>query len=417
MSDAIRTRQHSGRRARHWLLVWGGTLLCLGWLSHGVEVTAPGLETRSGAIKGADYIQFYVMGSLMLERRPRSLYDSTEIAAEARRRISPRLEHHPARNPYGPQVALAFGPLARLPFLTSFAVFSVLSACAYVAAVWLLWRHAPGLAGGGGYAVLLAAAFPALLVSLRFGQISTFTLLAPAGAVAALAANRRLLAGACLGLLAYKPQLLVVLLPTLVLARDWRSLGGVVASGAAQLGVAWLVVGTDAMRLYAQTLRELALHPDVVMLYPENSHSLRGFLRLLGVPPGAATAVLFAAFVACTLPIARAWRATQPPLMRVSFLVLMTVLLTPHLLTYDLLLLAVPILALADRAAGNRQDRGERHAVVLAVALYLAAFAPVLAGPFRVQLSTVFVAAAAWFVWSRVRRTTPQANPGEPIVR
>jgi hypothetical protein len=136
------------------------------------------------------------------------------------------------------------------------------------------------------------------------------------------------------------------------------------------------------------------------MLYPENSHSLRGFLRLLGVPPAAATAAVVAAVVACTPAIARAWQATHPPLVRVSLLVLLTVLLTPHLLTYDLLLLAVPILALADRAAGHRQGRGERHAVVLAVALYLAAFSPVLAAHLRVQLSTVCVAAAAWVVWS-----------------
>jgi hypothetical protein len=137
-----------------------------------------------------------------------------------------------------------------------------------------------------------------------------------------------------------------------------------------------------------------------VMLYPENSHSLRGFLRLLGVPPAAATAAVVAAVVACTPPIARAWRATQPPLVRVSFLVLLTVLLTPHLLTYDLLLLAVPILALADWTAGHAPERGERYAVVLAVGMYLAAFSPVLAAHFRVQLSTVCVAAAAWVVWS-----------------
>jgi alpha-1,2-mannosyltransferase len=415
MSDAMRSRRQRGG-ARHRLLVWGGTLLCLGWLSHGLEVATPGLETRSGAIKGADYIQFYVMGSLIREGRARFLYDSTAIEAEARRRISPRLEHHAAYNPYGPQVALAFEPLARMPFLTSFAVFSVLSTCSYVAAVWLLWRQAPRLAGEGGYVVLVAAAFPALLVSLRFGQISTFTLLAVAGAVAALGADRRFIGGACLGLLAYKPQLLVVLLPMLVLARDWRSLGGVVTSSAAQCGTAWVVAGTEAMQRYVQTLTNLALHPDLVMLYQENSHSLRGFLRLLGVPPGWATAVVVAAVVACTPAIARAWRATPPPLVRVSLLVLPTILLAPHLLTYDLLLLGVPILALADWTTAHPQDRGARSAVLLAVALYLAAFSPVLAAHFRVQLSTVMVAAAAWFVWCRVRGTAPEANRGEPIV-
>src|SRR4051812_18803956 len=206
-------RLRGGDLARRRLALWGSTLLVLGWVGHGWQIAGPGLATRMGDVKGADYIQFYIMGCRIQEGRSDLLYDMEHIAADAKRRISPRLEYHPERNPYGPQVALAFAPLAELSFLTSLAVFSVVSLCAYAAAVWLLWRHAPGLAGHGRYVALVAAAYPALLVTLRFGQISTVTLLAPALAVSALAAERRLLAGLCLGLLAYKPQLLVVTVP------------------------------------------------------------------------------------------------------------------------------------------------------------------------------------------------------------
>ena len=55
------------------------------------------------------------------------------------------------------QVALAFSPLATLSFLTSLAAFSLLSLCAYAAAVWLLWRHAPGLRTDARYVALVAA--------------------------------------------------------------------------------------------------------------------------------------------------------------------------------------------------------------------------------------------------------------------
>ncbi len=390
------TTHRKGGVARRRVAMWGGTLLCLGWLSHGWEVSGPDLATRSGTVKGADYIQFYLMGSRVKEGRGDLLYDMTKITDYAQRRISPRLEHHPERNPYGPQVALAFQPLAQLPFLPSLAAFSLLSASVYAGAVWLLWRHAAGLGRDGRYVALVAAAYPALLVTLRFGQISTMTLVAPALAVAALAANRRFLAGMCLGLLAYKPQLLVVAVPMLLFARDWRGLTGVVVAGAAQLGIAWAAVGTHAMEQYAHTLAQLTLRPDVVMLYPENSHSLRGFLRLLEVPPGVASAIGAAFVFACAAPLARAWRGDAPALMRVSALVLLTLLLTPHLITYDLLLLAIPIVALADWAATHAADAGARRATALAVVLYGASFSPVIAEHARVQLSTLAIAASAW---------------------
>jgi len=246
---------------------------------------------------------------------------------------------------------------------------------------------------------LVAAAYPALLVTLRFGQISTLTLVAPALVVAALAVNRRFLAGMCLGLLAYKPQLLVVAIPVLLVARDWRGITGLAVAGAAQLAFAWVWVGTGVMKEYALTLAQVTLRPDMVMLYPENSHSLRGFLRLLGVPASVASTVGVACVLACAAPVARAWRGDAPPLMRVSALILLTLLLTPHLITYDLLLLAVPIIALAEWAATHAKNPGARRATVVAVVLYAASFSPVLAEHAHIQLSTLAIAAGVWITW------------------
>jgi hypothetical protein len=133
-------------------------LLVLSWAVHGWAVVGPGLQTRTGEIKGADYVQFFLLGSLLNAGHADRLYDTAAIAAEAKRRIAPQMEFHPARNPYGPQVALVFGPLAAVAFLPSFLLFSVISALAYTAATWVLWRHAPQLERSGAYVVLLAAA-------------------------------------------------------------------------------------------------------------------------------------------------------------------------------------------------------------------------------------------------------------------
>ena len=382
-------------------------MLVLSLAVHGWAVVGPGLQTRTGEIKGADYVQFFLLGSLLHHGRADRLYDTEAIAAEAKRRIAAQMEFHPARNPYGPQVALVFEPLAAFPFLLSFLLFSVISALAYAAATWVLWRHAPQLKRSGAYVVLLAAACPGLLYTLRFGQISTLTLIAPALAVAALAADRRFIAGLCLGLLAYKPQLLVVVVPTLVLARDWRCLGGVLAMSAGELALGWLVAGNGGMQQYVETLRDLARRPDLVMLYPENAHSLRGFLRLLGVPTAWATGITLALIPACAWALARVWRPAGDSLMQVSALVTGMLLLSPHLLSYDLLLLVVPIFAMVNWAIAHDGDRRASRVIGLAVLLYLTPFSSLLARHTHLQLSTLILTAAAGLIISTIWRRAP----------
>ena len=261
-------RLRGGDLARRRLALWGSTLLVLGWVGHGWQIAVPGLATRMGEVKGADYIQFYIMGGRVREGRSDLLYNMEHIATQAKRRISPRLEYHPERNPYrtagGSCLRAARG--AVVPDVAGLVLTRVpVCVCrGRVAAV--ATRRTAG--ARRIYVACVAAAYPALLVTLRFGQISTLTLLAPALAVSALAAERRVVAGLCLGLLAYKPQLLVVTVPVLLLARDWRAIGGLIAAGAAQLAIAWAGVGTATMQRYMQTLDELTRHPDLVMLHP-----------------------------------------------------------------------------------------------------------------------------------------------------
>jgi alpha-1,2-mannosyltransferase len=369
-------------------------------------------------VKGADYIQFYLMGSLLAEGRPSAMYDSQVLAEQAQRRISPELAYRPERNPYGPQVAVAFAPLAALPYLLSLLGFTLLSLCAYATAAWLLWRSAPALRGEGTLVALSAAAFPALLTTLRFGQTSTFTLLALALAVVGLQAGRPVLAGLALGSLAYKPQLLVVALPVLFLARDWRCLSGVLAAIVIQVIVA-LAAGPEALVRYAQTLQEVALRPDLVMLHPENAHSLRGFLRLVGGPPAVATVVPLALALVAVPVLARRWRAGSSPLLLVGLLVLVTVLLAPHLLSYDLLLLAVPICALGDWLLGRDRTTIPALATATGLALYLAPFSSFQAAHTHVQLSTLAIGAGALVLVRALRSAdapggTDDAEGGAP---
>jgi hypothetical protein len=55
------------------LTVWGIGLLGLSWFIYLHTMMVPGLIDRAGRFKGTDYIQFYVMGSLVLDGRADAL--------------------------------------------------------------------------------------------------------------------------------------------------------------------------------------------------------------------------------------------------------------------------------------------------------------------------------------------------------
>ena len=110
------------------LWTWGAALFALSWVIHAHTMATPGLVDRVGRFKGSDYVQFYVMGSLVRDGRIRDLYDPQAHLAQARSRIDPALGLYAPRPNYGPQVALAFALLAGLPYAWSLGLFLSISA-------------------------------------------------------------------------------------------------------------------------------------------------------------------------------------------------------------------------------------------------------------------------------------------------
>lgn len=413
MTGAPRRRGTAIVRARDRLYIAGLAFLISASVLHLEQVVTPGLYARDGYIKGADYVQFYVMGWLARSAPGAPLYDTRAHVEVARRRIDPAIEAHAPHPNYGPQVALAFSPLSRLSYGASLALFSVLSACAYLTAIWLLRAKAGGLATEKRLVMLWALASPAFHATLRFGQLSTFTLLFLALAVVALASGRRGLAGLCLGAMWFKPQLLVVAVPALALARDWRCLAGVGFAGALQLLIGWAAGGSDGVMAYGEALITLAAAPDRVILFPEIAHSFRGFLRLSGMPSIVATASAMVLLAAMIPFAARIWRRANDPLLQVGTLVVATALATPHLLTYDLLLLTVPLVAIVNWLVRHPDTPRRPALVLLLAAVYLSPFSPILAVRTRVQVSTLAMGLLAAAMWSIA--TAQRPHVGSPV--
>jgi len=381
------------------LLVWGVGLFALSWFIHLQTTLTPGLVDRVGRLKGSDYVQFYVMGSLVRDGRAGDLYDPQAHIDEGRRRIDPNLQFYASHPNYGPQVALAFVPLAGLSYGWSLTVFLALSLLCYAAAVWIVWRDCAALRGHGPIVAVLAAASPLLLTVVRYGQASAFAVLALALALAAFRRGRLFLAGAAVGCVAYKPQLALLFGVALLAARQWRAVAGAVAAAAGQLAIGWLVAGSAAMTQYFAELWLLARNPSLVQTYASELHSVRGFVRLLVPYAPVVTACAVAALLVGVAAAIRTWRSDSPTPLRFGEIVVLTILVSPHLLAYDLLLLTIPLLVFADWAVEHPKRRQAGIAFALAL-LYFAPFSGMIVARLTgVQVSVIVMALVAWWMY------------------
>jgi len=398
---------------RRRIALWGTALAVASWIVHAHGVWGTSLTDRSGGLRAADYVQFYVAGSLVLSGAADRLYDGSAHRDEAHRRIGKRYDVFPPLPNYGPQVALAFVPLAALPFPLSLLAFTLLSALAYAAGVFLLLRTFPALRRDPSVVWIVALGLPAFAVTLRYGQMSTLWLLACAVSAWALSRNRELAAGTAFGVLAVKPPLLALAICSAALAGRWRFVAGASLTVAVQLGLGLLAAGTTGLRDYLGVLARLASDPDVVILFPETAHSIRGFLRLLGVPGWVASLATWCGFVFAAWSASRAWRRCATPELVLAWIVAATVLTSPHLLTYDLLLLALPMAALGAWTLEHPEHSRWPLLVVCVLLLYFTPLSvPLFAAHLRVQASTLVVLltvlASAELCWDRsVDRRTP----------
>jgi hypothetical protein len=353
------------------------------------DISAGGNVDRLGKVKGTDFLQFYVAGSFVRDGRLPDYYDVQAQYARARA-IAPGSSDTFYMPVQSPQTALVFAPLAALPYARAVGVWLVLVMLLYAAACWLIWRHCDALRAHRAEVLAAATAFPGLYTTVLYGQTSVVTLVAVSGALAALWRDRRVVAGLALGCLAFKPHWLAAAAAVFVVAAEWRVVAGVLASAAAQLGVTYAVAGAAAMNGYWRILASAQRMGD--LLEPRPGDSLRSFFKVF-VPSDAAALVLYAATGTAVLAIAaRTWRSGARFELRASAVVLATILVSPHTLAYDLILLAPVFLLLGNVLAAEPPSPRARVIVWSMAAMFVAPLLAVLPPPIRLQFSVTAMA-------------------------
>lgn len=305
-----------------------------------------GLVAPNGKPFGSDFITFWSAGHLTLQGRPAAAFDLAAIVAAQRLAVPGTdtifLWHYP------PTFQIIAAALATMPYLVSYFAFVGLSLAAYATVLRQLI--------GTRDAVVLLLFYPAAMIAVLHGQNSLLSAALIGGALLWLD-RRPAVAGVCIGLLAYKPQLAVLFPLVLAVTGRWRVFLWAGATGLAFAAVATLLLGADLWRAFlANTalVRE-AMGPG--QLPWDKMPSVFIQLRMLGAGETIAYAAQIVTALTAAAVVGYVWHRAGPTRLACATLVTGTLLLSPYTFDYEMTLLAIPLGILAvDLAAKGAQS-------------------------------------------------------------
>ena len=294
----------------------------------------------AGPLKGADFVQYYTLGHLASAHQIETMYDpalyhqaQVDLIPESSREIYPPV--------YPPQVAVLFALVTGLSYQGALFIWCLLTIGGYALIVRSAWKPVADFLPDRAFVIAAAAAFPPFWSLILHGQVTLIVLAAFWAGWLALERHRPWLAGFAFGLLAIKPQLGIPLAVVVLACGEWAMLAGAVSSVFAQAAAVWLTLGAGAFTAFAGYLPTMIAYADFLEAKPFLSHSLRAVTRFvpnwIGVPLWAIVSAIVLWYTV------RAWRSQAPLRVRLGVVVLAAALVNPHMIIYDLTVLALPV--------------------------------------------------------------------------
>ena len=376
---------------------------CL-WTVYAADMSTPGLLDRNGLVKGTDFLHFYTLGNLALQGRGDLLYD-IRAQAELARQLVPQAPDALYVPLYGPQVSLFFAPFARRAYGWALTVWLLVNVLIYAWCGRAVWKTCTTLQDQGGIVFILALAFPGFFHLLVWGQTSGLALLCFTPGYLALRRDMTLLAGFAVGSLIFKPQLGLVAALVFLVAREWKLIAGALASASLQLVAAWMRYGSDVLREYWRALTHLQAVLPLLEPRLYQTHSLRSFWSLLLPWPRFAFGLYAASGLCASVIAVQCWKSKAPLGIRYAALLLATVLVSPHLTVYDLVILAPALLLLGDWDMAHPEVAFAPRIRVLLYACYPLFLLGPLARITHLQLSVAAMAGLLWICWRICRQS------------
>ena len=218
--------------------------------------TPAGGRNIYGSWAGGDYSCFYVAGKILNDYPPAKLYDF-RLQSELLHSLLPKIsltEELPYVNP--PFFALIFKPLSRLPFMVSYSFWILVSVILYVLGFKLFWKTLYSMPQKAStVAFLLALSFePFLMETVLGGNSSALAFFAYALFLYFWHFKKDLRSGLSLGILLYKPTLLIFIFPMILIARRTKILLGFCIFSIIMLSLSTLTVGFETCVEYMRLL-------------------------------------------------------------------------------------------------------------------------------------------------------------------
>jgi len=315
--------------------------------------TAKRGRTIFGPFLGADFGAFYVAGQIFNQYGPARIYDvplHRRLYKENFPDAPPDEELTYANAPF---FVVPFIFLSRLPYALAYLIWLVISVSLYVTGFSILWRALQYLPQEIWLtALLVALSFgPFLVECLAGGQTSAFGFFCLALAIAC-EPRSKFWSGAALALCAYKPTLLFLIAPMLLLTGRWLTLIGLAGGNLALALISLLLVGWQGCINFINRLLfySTAATSTEAGLRSWKYVDINAFMRLL-LPHHTHTRwAITAAFVLLAIPfIVSAWwrlRGESQRLLLWALTLTWTPVLNIYMGIYDSTILVLPGLLL-----------------------------------------------------------------------
>ena len=317
-----------------------------------------------------DFVNVWSAGKLVLDGHPALAYDwdiqkQVQVAVLGQSYPGNFAWHYP------PPFLFVASLLAHFPYTVAFIGWAAASLVPYLAVM-------RGIIGRP-FGLLLALAFPVVLTNTLVGQ-NGFLTASLIGGTLYLMPTRPVLSGICLGLLSYKPQYGLLFPLVLIAASQWTVFFTAGAVAVAVALASWLAFGTESwqaffhwMPMFSQAFLTEGRAPWGKM------QSIFAVVRYFGgtEPLGWLFQWIMSATVAVVLTLM--WRSRISYPLKAAALATGTLLITPYLFLYDLMVLAIAMAFLVRIGLRKGFERHELPALGLAVALLM--FYPLVGAP------------------------------------
>ncbi len=304
---------------------------------------------------GYDFMTFWAASKLSLEGRPEAAYDAqamVAIQAEAVEGNTTVSYWH-----YPPTFQLLSLPLAFLPYFAAYFFWIIPTSLFALNMIWRLGRRSE--------AVWLFAAAPAFFINSFHGQTAALITGLFAGFIL-YAPTRPVLAGIFLGLLTFKPHLGVLVPVILLLSGQWVVFGSATVTALVFAGLSVLAFGVDLWAVFFENFTFVRELLEAGMTPWHKMPTVFGAVAIIGVPPSIAFALHGVVAVIVALLTFWVWSHKVDRRLGWALLISASLLISPYMFDYDLLLLLLPVGFLAFYGLERGWMKWEREILVLA---------------------------------------------------